>query len=139
MLVMGNYYVSSQNAMLSASSDTKRKLMHLFLFTNSAQRELVSICTQSIRNCNLLSLHHILGWKYIKYLVIKVDPASFMGEGEPDIEELLIAYESQKNVIQQLQVNTGQLQVSTGQLQVKYRSTTGQHGSTGKWFFRGRI
>ena len=62
-----------------------------------------------------------------------------MGEGEPDIEELLIAYESQKNVIQQLQVNTGQLQVSTGQLQVKYRSTTGQHGSTGKWFFRGRI
>ena len=55
-----------------------------------------------------------------------------MGEGEPDIEELLIAYESQKNVIQQLQVNTGQLQVSTGQLQVKYRSTTGQHGSTGK-------
>ena len=42
-----------------------------------------------------------------------------MGEGEPDIEELLIAYESQKNVIQQLQVNTGQLQVNTGQLQVK--------------------
>ena len=37
-----------------------------------------------------------------------------MGEGEPDIEELLIAYESQKNVIQQLQVNTGQLQVKTG-------------------------
>ena len=55
---------------------------------------------------------------YIKYLEIKVDPASFMGEGEPDIEELLIAYESQKNVIQQLQVNTGQLQVNTGQLQV---------------------
>ena len=27
------------------SSDTKRTLMHLFLFTNSAQRELVSICT----------------------------------------------------------------------------------------------
>ncbi|XP_023346173.1 unconventional myosin-Va, partial [Eurytemora carolleeae] len=34
---------------------------------------------------------------------VQVDPASFMGEGEPDIEELLIAYESQKNVIQQLQ------------------------------------
>ena len=33
-------------------SDTKRTLMHLFLFTNSAQRELVSTCTQSIRNCN---------------------------------------------------------------------------------------
>jgi len=27
-------------------------LMHLFLFTNSAQRELVSICTQSIRDHN---------------------------------------------------------------------------------------
>ena len=33
-------------------SDTKRTLMHLFLFTNSAQREMVSICTQSLRNCN---------------------------------------------------------------------------------------
>jgi len=35
------------NLMLLTSSDTKRTLMHLFLFTNSAQRELVSICTQS--------------------------------------------------------------------------------------------
>ena len=31
---------------------TKRTLMHLFLFTNFAQRELISICTQSIHNCN---------------------------------------------------------------------------------------
>ena len=31
--------------------DAKQKLMHLFLFTNSAQRELISICTQSKRNC----------------------------------------------------------------------------------------
>ena len=37
--------------MLLTSSDTKRTLMHLFLLTNSTQRELVSICTQSIRNC----------------------------------------------------------------------------------------
>ena len=37
--------------------------MHLFLFTNSAQRELVSICTQSIRDCNKLSLHYSLGNK----------------------------------------------------------------------------
>ena len=29
--------------------------MHPFMFTNSAQRELVSICTQRIRNCNVLS------------------------------------------------------------------------------------
>ena len=64
ILVIGNYYVNYQNyqnSMLLTSSDTKRTLMHLFLFTNSAQRELVSIYTQSIRNCNLLSLHYILG------------------------------------------------------------------------------
>ena len=48
------------NLMLLTSSDTKQTLMHLFLFTNSAQWELVSICTQSIRNCNQLSLHYIL-------------------------------------------------------------------------------
>ena len=34
------------------SSNTKRTLMHLFLFTNSAQRELVSMCTQSIHDRN---------------------------------------------------------------------------------------
>ena len=52
ILVIGNYYVNYQNSMLLTSSDTKRTLRHLFLFTNSAQREPVSICTQSIRNCN---------------------------------------------------------------------------------------
>ena len=57
ILVIGNYYVNYQNSMFLTSSDTKRTLRHLFLFTNSAQRELVSICTQSIRNCNKLSLH----------------------------------------------------------------------------------
>ena len=41
------YYYNYQNQMLLTSSDTKLKLMHLFLFTKSAQRELVSICTQS--------------------------------------------------------------------------------------------
>ena len=30
------------------SSDTKQTLMHLFLFTNSAQREMVSMCTTAI-------------------------------------------------------------------------------------------
>ena len=29
-------------------SDTRRTMIHLFLFTNSAQRELVSLYTQSI-------------------------------------------------------------------------------------------
>ena len=64
ILVIGNYYVNfknHQNLMLLISSDTKRTLMHLFLFTNAAQRELVSICSQSIHNCNLLSLHYNLG------------------------------------------------------------------------------
>jgi len=45
ILTIGNYYVNYQNyqnSMLLTSSDTKRTLMHLFLFTNSAQRELVS-------------------------------------------------------------------------------------------------
>ena len=62
--VIGNYYVNyenCQNLMLLTSSDTKRTLMHLFVFTNSAQRELVSICTQSIHDRNKLSLHYILG------------------------------------------------------------------------------
>jgi len=52
ILVIGNYcvnYQNYQNLILLTSSDTIRTLMHLFLFTNSAQRELVSICTQSIQ------------------------------------------------------------------------------------------
>jgi len=63
ILVIGNYYVNYQNyqnLILLTSSDTKRTLMHLLLFTNSAQRELVSICTQSIHNRNWLSLPYIL-------------------------------------------------------------------------------
>ena len=47
--------------MLSSSSDTRRTLMHLFLFTNSAQRKLVSICAQKIRKSNSLSLPYYLG------------------------------------------------------------------------------
>jgi len=35
-------------------------VMHLLLFTNSAQRELVSIYTQSLRDRNKLSLHYNL-------------------------------------------------------------------------------
>ena len=63
ILAMGNYYVNYQNyqnLMLLTSSDTKRTLTHLLLFTNSAQWELVSICTQSIHNSNWLSLPYIL-------------------------------------------------------------------------------
>ena len=52
ILVVENYYVNYQNYQIQCSSDTKRTLMHLFLFTNTAQRELVSICTQSIHDRN---------------------------------------------------------------------------------------
>jgi len=61
ILVIRNYYMNYQNyqnLMLLTSSDTKRTLMHLFMFTNSAQRELVSMCTQSIHDRNKLSLHY---------------------------------------------------------------------------------
>ena len=57
--VIGNYYVNYQNLMLT-------KQMYLFLFTNSARRELVSICTQSTRNCNYLSLHYNLAPRKVK-------------------------------------------------------------------------
>jgi len=66
ILVIGNYYVNYenfQNLILLTSSDTKRTLIHLFLFTNSAKRELVSICTQSIYDRKKLSLPYILGQK----------------------------------------------------------------------------
>ena len=46
ILVIGHYYVNYQNyqnLMLLISSYTKRTLMHLFLFTNSEKKELVSI------------------------------------------------------------------------------------------------
>ena len=51
ILVIGNYYMNCQNyqnLMLLTSSDTKGTLRHLFLFTNSAQRELVSIYATAI-------------------------------------------------------------------------------------------
>ena len=47
--------------MLLSSLDTRGPLMHLILFTNTAQRELVSICTQRIRNSNQLSMPYYLG------------------------------------------------------------------------------
>ena len=70
-------YQNYQNLILLTSSDTKRKLIHLFLFTNSAQRELVSICTQSIRDSNELSLHYNLGTKEL-----------YTGTTNPDIRKL---------------------------------------------------
>ena len=48
ILVIENYYVNYQNLMLLSSPYTKRTLMHLFLFTNSVQRELVSIYVRRV-------------------------------------------------------------------------------------------
>ena len=46
--------------MLLTSSDTKRTLRHLFLLTNSAQRELVSICTQILQLTFLAFLQNVV-------------------------------------------------------------------------------
>ena len=65
ILIIENYYVNYQNyqnLMLLTSSDTKRTLMHLFLFTNSAQRELVSIC-----NCQFFIKNSMKVKNYIRY------------------------------------------------------------------------
>ena len=58
-----------QNLMLLTSSDTKRTLMHLLLFTNSAQRELVSICTQRYTQPQLtfLALH---SWILVEFYIL---------------------------------------------------------------------
>ena len=59
ILVNRNYYVNFQNyhnSMLLTSSDTKRTLRNLFLFTNSAQKELVSICIQYTTAINFLCI-----------------------------------------------------------------------------------
>ena len=64
ILVIENYYVNYQkfqSSKLLSSSESKRTLMmYLFLFTNSAKRDWFPICTQSIRNCNKLSMHYNL-------------------------------------------------------------------------------
>ena len=85
ILVIGNYYVhyqNYQNSMLLTSSDTWRTLMHLFLFTNSAQRELVSICMQSICNCIITLkvvtfIHTSCPWSNL-YTTLHVQVVTFM-------------------------------------------------------------
>ena len=67
--------------MLLSSTDTVGTLMHLLLFTNSAERELVSICTQSIHNRNWLSLPYILALNVLQIYplsVLKTCPISVM-------------------------------------------------------------
>jgi len=93
MKYSSNYYVNYQNyqnLMLLTSLDTKQTLMHLFLFTNSAQREMFSICAQSIRDSNKLSLHYNLeishvvivnNWKYNVKLLKKSILQNFYCKG----------------------------------------------------------
>ena len=52
--------------------------MHLFLFTNSAQRELVSTSTQRIRNSNQLSLPYYLGTGSVTGFVSERDQDNFV-------------------------------------------------------------
>ena len=67
-----NYYVKYQNKMHLSSLDTRRTLMHLF--TNIAQRDLVSICTQRIRYSNYLylpynlALYNVLCEPFLNYV-----------------------------------------------------------------------
>ena len=63
-------YHNYQNLMLLTSSNTKRTLMHLFLFTNSAQRERVtainfpSLIPSSVVQYFEMSKEKGLGWIY---------------------------------------------------------------------------
>ena len=50
-----------------SSSDTKRTLMHLFLFTNSAQRELVLICTHNIVQCTARTIYCTQQFRAVKF------------------------------------------------------------------------
>ena len=58
--------------MLLTSSDTKQTLMHLFLFTNSVQRELVSICTQSTHNFPCMTTLDMIYYIYKIFYMINM-------------------------------------------------------------------
>ena len=71
ILAIGNY-VNYQNIMLLTSSDTKRTLMHLLLFTNSAQRELVNVYTEYTQlQLTILALQPCLHlWNNYLYIIL---------------------------------------------------------------------
>ena len=85
ILFIGNYYVNYQNYQnlrLLTSTDTKRTLMHLFIFTNSGQRELVSVCTMyaeytqlqltflALYPCLLLCLSMLNEWRTVFFKIL---------------------------------------------------------------------
>ena len=69
-------YQNYQNLMLLTSSDTKRTLMHLFLFTNSAQRELFQyvrrVYTTAIALHSCLYVFIYLGFTVENLILIRV-------------------------------------------------------------------
>ena len=89
ILVIGNYYVNFhnyQNQMLLSSSDTRRTLMHQFLFTNSAQRERrydicsISICSLAI--CSIVPFDlssHLLYTSFALYSISTGDILNIEG------------------------------------------------------------
>ena len=77
--------------MLLTSSDTKRTLMHLFLFTNFAQRELASICMQSIHDRNKLSLHYTLALKAV--LINAFFNETFLVKAKVRFESIFFLYD----------------------------------------------
>ena len=72
ILVIGNYYVNYknyQNLLLLTPSDTKRTLMHLLLFTNSAQRVYVlRVYANSIHFPCITSLVVLVLFESFKFL-----------------------------------------------------------------------
>ena len=55
--------------MLLSSSDTRRTLMHLFLFTNSAQRQYTAVLKNAY--ASEITFLALLPWKYTQELDIK--------------------------------------------------------------------
>ena len=70
-------YQNYPNLMLLTSSDTKRKLIHLFLFTNSAQRELVSTAINFPFITPLLCLVSNENVYYVQFLMKMFTLSSF--------------------------------------------------------------
>ena len=81
ILVIGNYYVNYQNyqnLMLLSSSETKRTLMHLFLFTNSSQRVYATAinfpCITFLALTENISLYKLNRKKYEWVVEVKLKP-----------------------------------------------------------------
>ena len=87
ILVIGNYYVNYQNyqnSMLLSSSDTRLKLMHLFLFTNTARRELFQYVRREYATANkfpcIITLEPGIRKRWNPFIIVyKMSVLQFMG------------------------------------------------------------